>query len=242
MRCRLGVTVLLSTAVLALLALPTASLANQWAGSWVKLSGGSAYTNVNSVPIEFYGVYTSDDTRNQPAGIPNAMTTGDTPRPEAVANTSSGVDGPPQSRKYWASGSCEVELTKGDGAKSVGVYFVELVPFETSPTYLATVTLDTQAPTTIAPKALSCKKGGYATVSFQANDALSPTVDVSLLVTNSKGKKVATASMGEQETGKLVSYLWKCSLAPGKYKYAIVATDLAGNKTSKPGTNKLTVK
>lgn len=65
---------------------------------------------------------------------------------------------------------------------------------------------------------------------------------MSLRVTSAKGKTVSTASIGEQETGKLLTYLWKCNLGKGKYEYSILATDLAGNKASKAGKNTLTVR
>jgi flagellar hook assembly protein FlgD len=80
------------------------------------------------------------------------------------------------------------------------------------------------------------------TVNYQVADKLSPSASVSLRIRNAVGKTVKTISLGEQDTGKVLTYLWKCPLGKGKYKYSILATDLAGNKASKTGTNTLTVR
>ena len=148
------------------------------------------------------------------------------------------------SQAISSSGNWPVIVTAGDGIKASGVQFIEgsTLGIFFSPIYRETITLDTVGPKTVAPYKLACKKGGYVTVSYQVDDTCSPTATVSLQARNAKGKTLKTVALGAQDTGKLVTYLWQPGLAKGTYKYAILATDLAGNKASKVGTNALTVK
>jgi hypothetical protein len=230
-------------AVICLTLPAVASAAASWAGTWVKVADGAAYTPTSSVKVSFYGTCTYDDyfhTQLVPA-ISGDLTSG--PKWTNMPVDDSGFE---QNGKYmtsWVSGAeGDIPLAPGDGVKRVQMQIWNQAITAFSPIYTATVTLDTRGPRTVAPYRLTAKKGGYVTVSYQAQDELSPTATVSIQLRSSAGKKLKTIHLGDQETGKLLTYLLKVSLPNGAYKYAVLATDLAGNAASKVGTNGLTVR
>ena len=249
-------TVLLAATLLLVLMLPTASLAAiSWKGTGGTFDTRNGWTHSTSVQLTYEALlqYTEKDVN----GLGNFEVTvvGDVTMPSYPflpdQQDSNITLTDPALVTATCSGDVSVPLTPNDGEKLVMLQFLyTAVDYNSidgmvtlrSPVYKGAVTLDTRGPKTIAPYPLSCRKNGYATITYQADDALSPTVKVSLSVMNAKGKKVAKASLGEQETGKVLSYLWRCPLGPGKYKYSILATDLAGNKAAKAGRNTLTVK
>jgi len=119
----------------------------------------------------------------------------------------------------------------------------------TSTTYQITVsssggTVDTVAPTTLAPKAASVVKGKKATLKYQVNDAAPNlgTATAVIKIKNSAGKVVKTLKPGSKAVNALLSTSFTCKLAKGKYKFYVTATDAAGNKASNTAVNKLTVK
>lgn len=247
---------LLSCSVLVLLLLPSVSLAAiDWSASKVTVDTKDGWTKEQSVVLEFYGSaswvaqmgFQGMGLQVFLSGSGLAGTAGQIGYDDGGESLDQ-VNGVMVATE-WCRGDAKAALSPGDGQKQLALRFRldALVNYSTpmsywGPTFDCTVNLDTHGPKTIAPYPLSCKRGGYATVSYQVDDSASPKADVSLRVTNSKGKTVAKASIGEQETGKLLTYLWKCPLGAGKYKYSILATDLAGNKASKAGKNTLTVK
>ena len=123
----------------------------------------------------------------------------------------------------------------------------------TSTTYQITVvggggggggTVDTVAPTTLAPSAAKVVKGKKATLKYQVNDA-SPnlgTASAVITIKNKAGKVVKTLKPGSKAVNALQSATFTCKLAKGKYKFSVTATDAAGNPSSNTAVNKLTVK
>ena len=250
MRTRFAV--LLAVTAFVLLLLPTACLALvNWNGSKVTIQTATGWTNKGSIHLDFYGSAAWVPEQPGDAGVLAVFLRGDGVLDSASKQVgydsggmTPGVLNGVSVFIAWCSGDVDAPVTSGDGEKQLELQYRLDKPTGSvwSPTFKGTVTVDTHGPKTIAPYPLSCKRGGYATVSYQVDDTASPKADVSLRVTNSKGKTVSSASIGEQETGKLLTYLWKCNLGAGKYKYSILATDLAGNKASKAGKNALTVK
>ena len=241
MRFRLAVIVLLGAVFL--FGLPTANALARvsWQGSYVRVTGGVQYTN-QSVPITFYGNVTGGYEEGIPEGTELVtFVSGDTSQVWAD-NSDGGFEDGASSVRVWCSGTASIKLKGADGLKRVGLHWQDATYSLKSPVYTVTVTLDTKGPKTVAPYKLTCKKGGYVTVSYQVDDNCSPTATVSLQARSAKGKALKTVKLGTQDTGKLFTYLWKCNLGKGNYKYAILATDLAGNKASMVGTNTLTVK
>ena len=218
-----------------------------WFGSYARLDPGSAWTKSAFSHLVYSGEYFLEDPSEAPRGMVGYYLSGDVLADSGIQEPD--VMGSRRLPNTWSFvcfgyGETDVPLTAGDGLKNIGLHFEEwdVSPHAVSPEYTNTVTLDTHGPQTLAPYRLSCGQRGYVTFSYQVDDALSPTADVSLHLRSSTGKKLKAVPLGEQETGKLLAYLWKCTLPKGKYKYSILATDLAGNNAAKIGTSILTVR
>ena len=122
----------------------------------------------------------------------------------------------------------------------------------TSTTYQITVssssggggTVDTVAPTTVAPSAAKVVKGKKATLKYKVNDAAPNlgTATAVIKIKNKAGKVVKTIKPGSKSVNVLQKATFTCKLAKGTYKFYVTATDAAGNKSSNTAVNKLTVK
>ena len=246
MRARLFVVLTLTT--FALLILPAVSQARVTWSQSLKLNTASYWTNEQSVGIVYQGTVSwyYGDVDDDVGSEVILQVAGDVVLPSAglIMAEDSGVMYGESGASIQFFGESTLPLTSGDGLKQFDANFY-LGPWQirvAGPRYAGKITLDTHSPKTIAPYPIACKKGGYASVSFQVDDKLSPTADVSLLIKSAAGKTVKKVSIGQKDTGKLLVYLWKCPLGKGKYTYSILATDLAGNDTSKPGKNVLIVR
>jgi hypothetical protein len=104
------------------------------------------------------------------------------------------------------------------------------------------VRIDTARPTTAAYKASAVKRHKVR-LSYLVNDALpgSGTADVTVKIFKGKALKKSFA-LGQQASNSKQSFKWRCTLAPGKYKLKVYATDLAGNQQSAARGAKLTVR
>jgi hypothetical protein len=109
---------------------------------------------------------------------------------------------------------------------------------------LFTVKIDVSRPVTVVPHAASCRKGATVTVGFRVVDA-SPScgrAKVTLHVLNAAGKVVKRFSLGIRHTNRAQAFRFRiCTMPHGDYRLAVYATDLAGNRQSKVGGNRLTV-
>jgi hypothetical protein len=105
-------------------------------------------------------------------------------------------------------------------------------------------TVDTVAPTTLAPSAVKVVKGKKATLKYQVNDAAPSQGTASAVITikNKAGKVVKTIKPGAKAVNVLQTATFTCKLAKGTYKFYVTATDGAGNVAAKAAVNKLTVK
>ncbi len=103
------------------------------------------------------------------------------------------------------------------------------------------VNIDKTGPITTALAKVSVKKGKSATFRFKVSDR-TPTAQVTIKIYQGKKLKKSLA-VGARPCGSAQSYAWKkCTLAPGKYTWKVYATDAAGNKQVKIGSQTLTVK
>lgn len=105
-------------------------------------------------------------------------------------------------------------------------------------------TLDTVAPTTVAPSASKVIKGRKATLKYQVNDA-APNLGTAtsvIKIKNRAGKVVKTIKPGVKAVNVMQKATFTCKLAKGTYKFYVTATDAAGNVTAKAAVNKLTVR
>ena len=105
-------------------------------------------------------------------------------------------------------------------------------------------TVDTVAPTTVAPSAAKVVKGKKATLKYQVNDAAPNlgTATAVIKIKNKAGKVVKTLRPGAKAVNVLQKATFTCKLAKGTYKFYVTATDAAGNKAGNTAVNKLTVR
>jgi hypothetical protein len=108
-----------------------------------------------------------------------------------------------------------------------------------------TVKIDTRGPTTAAPHPSTVVRGFWPALSYRANDLLSWKAEITIRISDARGRTRRVIDLGWQRTnqthvtGMLV---WRCRLPAGTYRYTVLATDLAGNKQTQAGSNKLIVR
>ena len=87
-------------------------------------------------------------------------------------------------------------------------------------------------------------RGFWPVFSYRATDLLSPRAEITIRITDASGRTRHLIALGWQPTdqsrhsGMLV---WRCWLPRGTYHYTVLATDRAGNKQVKAGSNRLIV-
>ena len=107
-----------------------------------------------------------------------------------------------------------------------------------------TVKIDTRGPQTLAPRPCIVRRGFWPALSYRADDLLSPKAEITIRISDARGHTRHLIALGWQRTnqthmtGMLV---WRCRLPRGSYRYTVLARDLAGNKQSKVGSNRLIV-
>jgi hypothetical protein len=108
-----------------------------------------------------------------------------------------------------------------------------------------TVKIDTRGPKTAAPKPCTVVRGFWPALSYRANDLLSPKADISIRIRDHTGRTRQVLHLGWQQTNQTHvtgTLVWRCRLPAGTYRYTVLARDLAGNKQSKAGSNRLIVR
>ena len=108
---------------------------------------------------------------------------------------------------------------------------------------LFTVKIDISKPVPVILHADSCRNGANVTLAFRIVDA-KPSCGrarVTLHIFNATGKVVKRMSLGIRPTNKAQTFRFRCTLPSGSYRMALYATDLAGNRQSKVGGNRLAV-
>jgi beta propeller repeat protein len=156
-----------------------------------------------------------------------------------LANVAAGAPAG-KAEPYWSSKS-PWYLTSGDGLKTVSVTYAALSG-PPSPTIFASITLDTHGPTVRVPAAVTVTRGTTAAIGYRVTDNLAHRAAVTIRVLNAKGEVVKVFVVGKAATGVIHEARFVCKLAVGSYTVHAAATDLAGNKQTKLGTNTLTVK
>ncbi len=167
------------------------------------------------------------------------------PNPTGVDYTEYQIDG-----GKWTHGvSCIVPGSadhSGDGVHTISYRSVDLGG-NTEVPKTCQVKIDTTGPTTTAVSSVTVKKGKKATFRFSFTDlspgsvALSPTATVKIVIKKGAVTK-KTLNVGVRDAGAALTYKWTCSLKAGKYKWSVLATDLAGNLQAVSGTKNLTVR
>jgi hypothetical protein len=103
------------------------------------------------------------------------------------------------------------------------------------------VKIDTTGPTCLALAPAQAVRSDPVVLHYRVNDAYSPTTMVTITIRTAAGKLINTTGLGWKPTGKALGMRFTCRLALGSYQYRVYATDKAGNRQSKVGSNLLTV-
>jgi hypothetical protein len=107
-----------------------------------------------------------------------------------------------------------------------------------------TVRIDTLGPKTLAPKSASVRRGGYVTLKYRVNDVRpgSPTATVTIKIKTLSGKTVKQVALKNRPVNTDLGYRFRCTLPKRVYKFYVLATDTAGNRQTRTGSNRLTVR
>ena len=114
-----------------------------------------------------------------------------------------------------------------DGTHTLRYYATD-VAGNTEIARVAQLRIDTSAPA-VSVRAAAGYTRRAVTLSFRVRDPLSPTArDLGLVVTDAAGETVAAEALGTASTGEWHRARWTPE-ATGVFRYAVAATDLAGN-------------
>jgi hypothetical protein len=154
-----------------------------------------------------------------------------------VASISYTVDGVPQT---VAGATATVTLPKTPNATHTVSWTATDKVGNTSAATTVTVHVDTTGPTTSARSAAG-RHGKAIALWFRVRDNLSPQASVVVAVRTRAGKLVKWISLGKVTTGVWHSVKWTPK-ASGRYRYTVIARDLAGNLQSVAGSAAITVR
>ncbi len=148
----------------------------------------------------------------------------------------------------WTLPSSLPGFETDDGERPVYMRFAE-TPGGPATTWSDVITLDRTGPVTKAPASSTVTKGEYAKLKYGATDLISPDGMFTIKIRTLRGRLMKTLTCGwqalMQSGGDHQHWHWKqfrCALGRGTYRFSVYATDLAGNRQSKVGSNKLIVK
>jgi outer membrane protein assembly factor BamB len=107
-----------------------------------------------------------------------------------------------------------------------------------------TVNLDTVKPITMALAPAAVRRYARATLRYRVNDALpnGGKAHVTIKVKTLSNKTVKTVNLGLRAVNRSLGCTFRCTLARKTYRFFVYATDAAGNKQARVGSNKLSVK
>jgi alpha-tubulin suppressor-like RCC1 family protein len=104
----------------------------------------------------------------------------------------------------------------------------------------ATIRIDTVGPQTFALGAVTARKGARTTLRYRVDDV---TESAAVTIKIFQGKKLRQSlAVGTQATDVDLGYVYRCTLAKGKYTWRVYARDLAGNNQTSTGATTLTVR
>ena len=104
------------------------------------------------------------------------------------------------------------------------------------------VKIDGQRPRTSAYRA-RVVRGKRVRLAYNVSDALPGSEKAKVTLKLFKGRALKkTFKLGVRAANLKQSTSWRCTLARGRYTLKVYATDIAGNKQSRVGTARLTVR
>jgi C1A family cysteine protease len=132
-------------------------------------------------------------------------------------------------------------LPSGDGAKTVEAEFRNA---NGTTSRFDAISLDSQRPTTKAPRKASVRRYQYVRLYYKVLDAVpsAAKATVTIKIKTLGGTTKKTLRLGQRYVNSLRSYRFRCSLAKRTYRYWVYATDAAGNRQATIGRNYLYVK
>jgi hypothetical protein len=106
------------------------------------------------------------------------------------------------------------------------------------------VRIDAKGPVTLAPLPAGVRQGRYVRLTYRVNDPRpgSPTATVTIKIRTLSGKTVKQVTLRNAKVNTTLRYAFRCTLAKRVYKFSVLATDAAGNRQTKVGSNRLTVR
>lgn len=150
---------------------------------------------------------------------------------------------------YWIDQvTVPVELPDDEGRHTIWQAFKAYdANRETIDTFtdFSLVWLDETAPVTYAPRSACCKRYTEVTLRFRVTDGQSPKAKVVIVITQA-GRVVKSLSCGWRLTyhgprSPDARKTFRCALPKGRYRFTVEAEDLAGNRATVLGSNRLTV-
>lgn len=159
-----------------------------------------------------------------------------------IAGTQYSIDGMP-----WVDGLL-VSLPAPadhsfDGAHIVGYRSIDGAGnVEPEQTFVAKI--DTSRPSTVARWTAAVRRGGTAVLTYRVNDDArgDRRVAVKVRVTTLSGHLVKVLRAYDKPANMRVTIAFRCMLPRGRYRFRVLATDLAGNTQAQVGSNVLTVR
>jgi len=129
-----------------------------------------------------------------------------------------------------------------DGAHSVK-YFATDNAGNVELTHTLTVNIDTERPSTKAPRSSKVKRHRTATLRYEIDDATpnGGTAGARIFIKNRRGQVVKTLNLGDKPVNTPLSATFTCLLRAGTYTFRVYGTDRAGNTQASTATNTLTV-
>jgi photosystem II stability/assembly factor-like uncharacterized protein len=130
-----------------------------------------------------------------------------------------------------------------DGVSTISYYATDKVG-NVEAAQTVNVRIDTRRPQTAALARASVRRHRTALLKYIVNDRApnGGNASVTIRIRTLKGKLVRTLEQGARSVNLLLKAKFTCTLHKGTYRYFVYATDLAGNKQSSVGVNKLVVK
>ena len=104
-----------------------------------------------------------------------------------------------------------------------------------------TLVVDLYQPKIFAQPGKATLVGTGTRVGYKVSDPFSAQADVSYVVTDAKGRRIASGRAGRVATGQSLTITWKPA-ARGSFTVAFHAADLAGNHEASPAHTVVTVR
>ncbi len=141
-----------------------------------------------------------------------------------------------------AASAADVTVPAAAGAHTI-VYHATDIAGNVEAEQTLTVNVDTAKPKTSAARATAFR-GRTAKLRYMVTDAQpnKGTATVVIKIKNRNGRVVKTLKPGSVRVNIQRTAMFRCGLAKGTYKYYVHATDASGNRQSKVGYNRLTVR